>query len=701
MKLLRKVKVSMKHCVGDVSVVEWCSSDPFPSLGPVVGMDTETEPITETVLDPPVVVLGCFDPSSMTCYVVYWMDIPAFMRQLNRMDIQQRYFNLGYDEAVTDNEDEDKTLLDAINAGRVRDMQIRVHLHEVATTGFIRKALFNLAGCALQFLNVTLDKGDGTEQSARLSFRRFNPDGTLKKMTEEQEAYLPFDCISTWALGEEVPEAPVDPHTGMSIEIVHTQGMVALYHISINGLNVDRRIFDALETKLLSDRDSYREELIGFGFPDPYKKDKDEAREVRLAFYNACTEFYGRVGMTPAFELDEDGDVNLPAKTSLRLAVCYMYNNSEAADEVQQCIANVAASLESDRKSLRKAEQTLYLQLCDEYGLAAVDSAKRAIAMEAFVCRMLENYVEQFDSGSAAKRGFDFAAAVEAAGEYVDEHPDWLAPVEKVGPKKFFQTHVKKMLDDYTAWREAKPPMERDATPKLVLKTTDKSKEIKLTLKDMWRLEDCGISDPFLTSYTNFNHCTKLLSTYLNRKYVKADDRVHPRFTSVKRTGRTSCASPNIQNLPSRDKVYPVKNIYCPPEGAILCATDFSFIELVALAESCIQRFGHSVLGDVINAQVDPHRWFAGVRKKLITNETSFLKDPEKAAELEAFLEQNVTKKERQDAKPAKRNWPFSRRRLSKKKVNCWEAPRSNQQRSLRMDRTPVAGTFGGHPARE
>lgn len=659
MRLLRKVSVSMKHCVGDVAVVEWSATDPFPALGPVVGIDTETEPITETVLDPPVVVLGCFDPSSMTCYVVYWYDIVAFMRQLNIRDIQQRYFNLGFDEAVMDNEDEDKTLLDAIDAGRVRDMQIRTHLHEVATTGFIRKSLFNLAGCSLQFLNVTLDKGDGTEQSARLSFRRYDSDGNIKKITPEQEEYLPLDCITTWALGEEIPEAPIDPHTGRSIEIVHTQGMVALAHISINGLNVDKRIFNALETKLLTNRDKYREELLGFGFPDPYKKDKDEAKEVRLAFYKACSDLYSRAGMTPAFQLDEDGDVSLPAKTSLRLAVCYMYNHSDAPDEVMQCIANVAVSLESDRKSLRKAEKDMYLKLCDENGLVAIDAAKRSIAMEAFVGKMLENYVEQFDSGKAQTNGFDFAAAVEAAGEYVDEHPDWLSPVEKIGPKKFFQTHVKKMLDDYNAWRDAKPPIERDKTPKLVLKTTDKSKEIKLTLKDMWRLEDCGISDPFLTSYTNFNHCTKMLSTYLARKYVKADSKVHPRFTSVKRTGRTSCASPNIQNLPSRDKVYPMKNIYCPPEGAILCATDFSFIELVALAESCIQRFGHSVLGDVINAQVDPHRWFAGVRKKLITNETSFLKDPEKAAELEAFLEQNVTKKERQDAKPANFGKPF------------------------------------------
>ena len=33
----------------------------------------------------------------------------------------------------------------------------------------------------------------------------------------------------------------------------------------------------------------------------------------------------------------------------------------------------------------------------------------------------------------------------------------------------------------------------------------------------------------------------------------------------------------NLQNLPSRDKQYALKNMFMPPEGAILCATDFSF----------------------------------------------------------------------------------------------------------------------------
>ena len=82
-----------------------------------------------------------------------------------------------------------------------------------------------------------------------------------------------------------------------------------------------------------------------------------------------------------------------------------------------------------------------------------------------------------------------------------------------------------------------------------------------------------------------------------------------------------------------------------------MCATDFSFAELVAFAESCIQRFGFSVMGDIINAGIDPHRWFAGVRKGLIDASTEFTKDPKACAEMEKFLEENITKAERQAAK--------------------------------------------------
>lgn len=93
--------------------------------------------------------------------------------------------------------------------------------------------------------------------------------------------------------------------------------------------------------------------------------------------------------------------------------------------------------------------------------------------------------------------------------------------------------------------------------------------------------------------------------------------------------------------------------MFCAPEGAILCATDFSFIELCAFAQTCYSRFGYSVMRDVINAGIDPHRWFSGVMNKVIKPDLSKKDDPEWVAQLNAFLKEKITSDARQLAKAA------------------------------------------------
>lgn len=107
------------------------------------------------------------------------------------------------------------------------------------------------------------------------------------------------------------------------------------------------------------------------------------------------------------------------------------------------------------------------------------------------------------------------------------------------------------------------------------------------------------------------------------------------------------------QNLPSRDKQYPLKNMFVAPKGAVLCATDFSFIELCGFAQTCYSRFGYSVLGEVINAGLDPHRWFAGVMNKIIEPDLTHAKDPAWVKQMNAFLKEHVSDAMRQHAKAA------------------------------------------------
>lgn len=606
----------------DIRVVEWSHGDPFPEMGPSVGVDTETELITDSVLFPPVVVLGCFDGHNQVCYIVHWQDIPEFMHELCSRDIQQRYFNLGFDEGVIDNEDPDKALIEAIDAGRVRDMQIRIHLQDIAEKGWIPQTENSLAGCSKKYLGLVLDKGDGTESSARLSFRRD------RDITEEQYRYLPFDCISTWMLGEAVHEAPVDPNTGRSIEIVHTQGMVALAHIRANGFPVDMRIFNALEARLKADYQASRQKIVGYGFPDPDYDPKEEAASVSSEYVSGMQRLTGTSDEFP-----------MPNKNTIKVITVLMHGISGESnpDMIQDALSQLHDMAMTGVSSLRKKPAQAWMEIAEDYSLEAFDKTHRAIVMQAFISRFVSILAGQLRSDAFA--AFDIEAAIRGASSYVDDHPYWMLDTKPIGPRKFFQEHVAKLLTDH-------PGLRLDRTPK--------SGEYKLTKKDLWRLEDAGVRDPFLTEYAALQHTDKYLSTYLNREFIASDGKVHARYTSLVRTGRTSASSPSVQNFPSHDPTYAMKNYFRAPPGTVLCATDYSFVELVNLAESCIQRFGKSSMADVINAGVDPHRWFAGVRDGLITNDTSFINDPQKVAEMKAYLKEHITPEQRQHSKAAK-----------------------------------------------
>ena len=75
---------------------------------------------------------------------------------------------------------------------------------------------------------------------------------------------------------------------------------------------------------------------------------------------------------------------------------------------------------------------------------------------------------------------------------------------------------------------------------------------------------------------------------------------------------------------------------------------------MVALAESCITKYGESVLGTIINADVCPHYFFAGVMMGLIDADVSFCKDPQEVERVKKFLKEHVSKDERQRAKAVK-----------------------------------------------
>lgn len=631
--LLRNEELKKRYWSGEVEVRLWETGDPFPVLGKEVGIDTETELITDSVKDPPMVVYGCFDPESSICWIAYWNEALPFMQYVSTTSARQYYFNVGFDELVIDNEDPENTLLQAVDAGRVRDMQIRYHLWLLATAGDIpKKGHSKLYEIAKRMLNVELDKGQADDpESHRLTFRRHNPDGTVYRMTEKQAIYLAWDCIATYGLGRATPEQPT--------ELAHTKGMIVLAHIARNGLQIDPFVFDSIERQLVEHMEESRERLMSFGFPDPEKRN-DSTEPQETLFKTSLQRFCEIAGVT---DVSDHPNVS---KDRMRFLLTFAYNYRNCPDEheIQEFAKIVAFTLsdhtQDNQIKMLKPVRQMWNEVLEKYDLLAFDSNKRKIVPVAFVGAFLEDLVAQWQDPEFSTRGVNFDSAVEHASQYMDDHP-WLmeCKADKIGPKKFFQDHVAQLLAKY---------------PKLELPVTKKAKQVKLAKDDMWRLKDLGIEDDFLVAYTEYNHLRKYKSTYINREYTAADGKVHPFFKNIMRTGRTSASSPNCQNYPSRDKVWALKNIFAPYDDTILCATDFSYVELTGFAQTCYTRFGKSTMRDIINAGIDPHRWFAGVMTKLITTDLSHKDDPQWIAELNKFLKENVPDSVRQLAKAAK-----------------------------------------------
>jgi hypothetical protein len=105
---------------------------------------------------------------------------------------------------------------------------------------------------------------------------------------------------------------------------------------------------------------------------------------------------------------------------------------------------------------------------------------------------------------------------------------------------------------------------------------------------------------------------------------------VHPHYTTMVRTGRTSCSSPNIQQIP-RDGAF--RQTFVASPGHFLLAVDYSFIELRTLAATALQRYGWSDMADVIKAGVDPHANTAAMILGVPLNEFLSWKSNESVAE--------------------------------------------------------------------
>ncbi len=96
----------------------------------------------------------------------------------------------------------------------------------------------------------------------------------------------------------------------------------------------------------------------------------------------------------------------------------------------------------------------------------------------------------------------------------------------------------------------------------------------------------------------------KLLGTYIPPLEAGARYPINCRYQPLVESGRTSCTSPNLQNLP---KERGVRECYRARPGTVLSSVDYEALELHTLAQACLTLLGKSKLAEALNEGVDPH----------------------------------------------------------------------------------------------
>lgn len=217
----------------------------------------------------------------------------------------------------------------------------------------------------------------------------------------------------------------------------------------------------------------------------------------------------------------------LPGKSTCQRILLFASSYMSHAQS-KATIARLIAVIILQSKAMSKAEKDAWNTITETYEFLDVcDQCKKKevwpTLVKAFMTAMM--------NGKQLERCW---SDVEAT---VEERAHWFATEEPIKPREFLQAKLKGLEATYGG---------------LEFDRTEKTAELKCSKKDAWKLEDAGCKDPFLVSYTNFTHCQKYLSGFVNSDYLCSDGRVRGRFGLVA-TGRTSCSRPNLQQYPSRD----------------------------------------------------------------------------------------------------------------------------------------------------
>jgi DNA polymerase I-like protein with 3'-5' exonuclease and polymerase domains len=573
--------------------------DVMTCKGPIVGIDSETEPITTKSKTPPGVIAGfsCHDQVDLVWWEHWDEYIPKFLA--NNPTVKLSFFNLGFDVSVMG---EEYFLPELDKEGRVLELQAAYPSKRVATVGWFSPK-FTLETLTSELLGEQLDK----DESIRLTYKRD------MELTDKHLIYLSEDCISTELLGVLLNNQPT--------ESIQARAAYVLAEISRNGKKVDKDFLYKQQELLVAKIEELRKKLRLFGY---IPKPKHEQLGGKDLFDDICKVF----GITDS--LDILNDIKSIPAWAFKIMFVYLYAHASDKDlpsVVADDLRDLMFLIKSQPKNMNKSDTIAQVNKLAEEILVNLDAAEVVAGLgdakptsgsdpwKAFSYEIAQSYA----SGDCLKNGM---ANINARIiEHNEDNLGWLSTSPKrMSTKDFLQTHIKKLLKDYPSLElELTESSQKNIKEAIRNESVLAKKEKRLpnpvdvtdlqvytiTKSDKWRLEDCGIDDAFLEVYFEYQHAQKLLSTYITDKYIdEFDGRVHPRMTLYARTGRTTCQSPNLQNLPQESGL---RDQYIPEDGNVFIACDYGQEELVALAQTCYTKYGFSVMRELINRKLDLH----------------------------------------------------------------------------------------------
>lgn len=657
--------------------------DQDPVIGPAISADTETE-LFKGQEFPDVVMLQV--TAGKRVDLVHWEDIPVYMEKLLRYNTTSVFYfaNAAYDLGVLDMDE----LYQLVDQRRLVDIFDRYKLWEISERGYVRKPA-SLANITKNVLRYTLNKDD----NLRLNFTR------AKEPTVPQLVYGSEDVMATWLNAERMPSMPTEDDSQI-------MGSLVLDGIKRNGMLVDREVFSSLHKKFSAEmavnladlemrgynpllskssmdvlRCGLRDlgidgtDLSTFSGPkleylllraimathQPLDRFKADVLNAIACAESECTPHFSMAEMIRSVVIDMEPEMEGKLKRD-RLEAAY----TKAKELPYKTLIDASRPKRINpfkgkmRKVLNESVRGLLSSTWDvpnglgEYNTFSglgLDEMALGVRLKNWALAFVFREILMAKAGKNLLLGkefsqIEFRAYLETKsimyGGFGPALDDCLRPAA------FMQEHLRSL--------EMKNGIEFGRTDGGKEGKPEK-KKIKVSSKDKWIFTMAGLEDKLVETYIEYSHNRKLISTYLNPAHIWPDGRVHSRYENYVRTGRTSSAKPNVQNIPGSGGM---RQAYIPKKGHLYASIDYSQLELCSLAQHCYRVYGHSRMLELINANIDLHSWFAGKTMGLITADNDYDGTEESRLSVIALCDDITTNhnKQRKNAKAANFGFP-------------------------------------------